>query len=163
MTWKRGNRAGRRWCSSFTMLAWIAAPLSTGCGYGLGNRKFGEEKGAAIAFAQALEARDTARMRQLSWGAVRSSVPSIVQNMPAVYTQFAKPKPDILTVSGGGIYGGDGEFFVPSGRLGSCRGGVRLSMIMEKDAPRVAAIRLVTPLDTLAADACRVRAKDVSS
>jgi len=163
MTAKRGDVNVWRVGSFLNLCAAIAATLTAGCGYGFGNTEFSQEKGTAIAFAQALEARATARMDQMSWGPLRRSIPTLVQDIPASLTRFAKPKPDILTIGGGGVYGGGGEFFLPFGRLGTCRGGVRLMMIMDKHAARVASIRLVTPRDTLAADSCRVPASGVSS
>ncbi len=145
---RRLRRSGR-------LLAQLTAALCLGCGYGFGNREFAEEKSAAIAFAQALEVRDTARMRQLSWGTVRSGLPVILREMPASYTQFARPTPQIVTIHGGGIYGGYNEFLVESRRLASCRGGVRLMMLTEKDSSRVVSIHLVPPADSVSDDACR--------
>lgn len=75
--------------------------------------------------------------------------------MPAAYTQFARPTPQIVTIHGGGIYGGYNEFLVESRPLESCRGGVRLMMLTEKDTSRVMSIRLVPPPDSVSDDACR--------
>ncbi len=94
-------------------------------------------------------------MRQLSWGTVRSGIPVVLREMPAAYTQFASPTPQMVTIHGGGIYGGYNEFLVESRRLESCRGGIRLLMLTEKDTSRVASIRLVPALDSVSDDACR--------
>lgn len=94
-------------------------------------------------------------MRQLSWGTVRNGIPVILREMPAAYTQFARPTPQIVTIHGGGIYGGSNEFLVESKRLESCRGGVRLLMLTEKDTALVASIHLVPALDSVSDDACR--------
>jgi hypothetical protein len=155
ITWKRGDDGRRRLPRSGRRLAYLTVALCLGCGYGFGNREFAEEKSAAIAFAQALEVRDTARMRQLSWGTVRSGIPEILREMPAAYTQFARPTPQVVTMHGGGIYGGYNEFLVESRRLQSCRGGIRLMMLTEKDTSRVVSIRLVPALDSVSDDGCR--------
>lgn len=135
----------------------LVAVTAVGCGYGFGNREFRNERKAAVTFAQALEARDTLRMRQLSWGVVRSGVSAIVRETPAAYTDFAKPAPELLTLAGGGIYGGtgSGEFLVESKRLSSCRGGIDLVVVRADTALGVASIRLVPPLDSITDDACR--------
>jgi hypothetical protein len=140
------------------MLYLVATGIAqTGCGYGFGNHEFREEKAAAIAFAQALQVQDTTHMRQLSWGRVKSGIPVIVRETPRAYTAFAKPAPQLLTIAGGGIYGGTGgaEFLVASGQLDSCHGGVQLFVLMVKNSPRIASMRLVPPLDSLSDDACR--------
>jgi hypothetical protein len=129
--------------------------LCLGCGYGFGNREFTDARSAAIAFAKALQVQDTARMRQLSWGTVRSGLPVILREMPEAYTQFARPTPQVVTIHGGGIYGGYNEFLIESRPLESCRGGIRVLMLTEKDTSRVASIRLVPALDSVSDDACR--------
>jgi hypothetical protein len=131
--------------------------VQTGCGYGFGNHEFREEQAAAIAFAQALQVQDTTRMRQMSWGAVKDSILAIVRETPRAYTAFTKPVPQLLTITGGGVYGGTGgaEFLVESGQLDSCHGGVRLFVLMVEKSPEIASMRLVPPLDSLSDDACR--------
>lgn len=132
--------------------------VQAGCGYGFGNHEFRGERAVAIAFAQALQVGDTARMRQLSWGTVNRNVPAIVRETPRAYTEFARPMPQLLTVgTAGGIYGGSGtaEFLVASGPLDSCHGGVQLFVLLVEKSPKIASIRLVPPLDSLSDDACR--------
>jgi len=140
-----------------TLLVALCTVASAGCGYGFGNHEFRRERTVAIAFARALEVRDTARLRQLSWGLVHDSIRAIVREIPAAYAQFSQPSPEPLTVHGGGIYGGDGEFLFPSARLASCRGGVQLLVIMEQDAPRIVTVHLVPPPDSVTDAACRAQ------
>jgi hypothetical protein len=129
----------------------------TGCGYGFGNHEFRKEQAAAIAFAQALQVNDTTRMREMSWGIVKDNIPAIVRETPRAYIAFAKPAPRLLTIAGGGVYGGTGgaEFLVTSGQLDSCHGGVQLVVLLVDKTPKIASMRLIPPLDSLSDDACR--------
>jgi len=137
------------------LLAVSTAALFLGCGYGFGNHDFADAQSTAIAYAQALQAGDTARMRQLSWGTIQTGIPVLLREMPPAYTQFATPTPQLVTIHGGGIYGGSNEFLVESKQLASCRGGIRVMVLTQKNTSRVASIHLVPPLDSVSDDACR--------
>jgi hypothetical protein len=128
-----------------------------GCGYGFGNHQFRDMRSTAVAFARALQAGDTVRMRELSWGRIEDSVTAIGREVPPAYIQFATPTPELVTVEGGGIYQGSdfAEFLVSSARLDSCRGGVQVGVLMFDKTPRVTSVQLVPPLDSLPNDACR--------
>lgn len=152
MPWMRRGR----W-SACPRLTLLSAALVAGCGYGFGNREFRDERAAAITFARAFEARDTARLRQLSWGVVQDSIAAIMQETPAAYAQFSKPSPEPVTIHGGGIYGGDGEFLFPSTRLASCHGGVQVMVMMQQNVPRIVSIHLVPTLDSVTDAACRAQ------
>ena len=155
-TRRPGDDGRARVARSGYLLAQSIVVLCVGCGYGFGNREFTDARSAAIAFAKALQVQDTARMRQLSWGTVRSGLPVILREMPEAYTQFARPTPQVVTIHGGGIYGGYNEFLIVSrDHSESCRGGIRLLILTDKDASRVASIRLVPALDSVSDDACR--------
>ena len=150
----RGNGCPQS-CRGGRLLAVSAAALCLGCGYGFGNRDFADAQSTAIAYAQALQAGDTARMRQLSWGTIQTGIPVLLREMPPAYTQFATPTPQLVTIHGGGIYGGSNEFLVESKQLASCRGGIRVMVLTQKNTARVASIHLVPPLDSVSDDACR--------
>lgn len=124
------------------------------CGYGFGNCDFQRMRQTAVAFAQALQANDSARMRQLSWGEVRDSVGAIAREAPLAYVQFATPTPELVTLSGGGIYGGGVAFLVRSTRLDSCHGGIRLDLELFGKDPRIVSVRLVPPIDSATSDRC---------
>jgi hypothetical protein len=150
------RRAG--WCP----LAIVATPLVLaavgGCGgYGFGNHQFRYMRETAAAFAQALQADDTLRMRQLSWGNVRDSITVFGREIPAAYRQFATPTPEMLTIKGGGMYQGamSAEFLASSTQMSSCRGGVQLLVLMFDKQPLVVSVRLVPPPDSLTEDGCR--------
>jgi len=141
---------------TFGFLATAAGQI--GCGYGFGNHELRDERAAAIAFAQALQRHDTTRLRRLSTGAVKSGIAAILRQTPRAYIAFAKPAPHVLTVEGGGVYGGrgGGQFLVASEQLESCDGGVRLVVILVGESPKVTWMRLVPPPDSATDDACRV-------
>jgi hypothetical protein len=101
-------------------------------------------------------------MRRLSWGRVQSGIPAIVRETPAAYSQFGNAGLRIVTLHGGGTYGGYSEFLVESMPLASCHGGVVLMMLTEKDTSRVASIRLAPPLDSVSDDGCRMQINGAS-
>jgi hypothetical protein len=78
-----------------------------------------------------------------------------VHETPEAYVQFSKPSPEPVTIQGGGIYGGSGEFLFPSTRLASCQGGVQVTAMMQQNAPRIVTIHLVPPPDSVTDAACR--------
>ena len=131
--------------------------FGAGCGYGFGNHEFRQERVAAIAFARALQARDTAQMRHLSWGRVQQGIPAIVRETPTAYVQLERATPRVVTLHGGGTYGGYAEFRVESPSLATCNGGVALMMMTQNDTSRVVAIHLEPPPDSVTDDACRAR------
>jgi hypothetical protein len=151
--------------------AWRALTLcavsasSVACGYGFGNHRFGDMRHTAIAFAEALQANDTVRMRQLSWGRVQDSAAAIAREVPRAYVQFSKPTPELVTTEGGGVYGGSvaAGFLVTSTEMRTCHGGVQLEVMILDKKPSVAAVRLVPPPDSLTDDACRAAVERLSS
>ena len=150
-------RPVRRWEEFRPSSVLVAVSLSMllSCGYGFGNREFALSRQTAVAFARAVQAGDTARMRQLSWGWVHDSAAAIARALPTAYTQFAKPTPQLLTLGGGGLYGGAVTFLVRSTRLDSCRGGLRLDVGTFDKKALIVSVRPDPPPDTVTDYACR--------
>jgi hypothetical protein len=132
----------------------IAALLSVAC---FGSPDFGNARETATRFAKALAAGDTVEMRKLSMPEAGKRMVQLRRELPTAYTVFADPERSIVTVSGGGVYGGGTQtvFRIPSSRLTSCDGGLDVAVIKTGGNQRVSFVRPSPPIDSLTDDACR--------
>jgi hypothetical protein len=134
----------------------MAVPLAAlSCGYGFGNHEFGRQRSTALAFAQTLQAGDTARMRSLSAPEAWGGLAALARQVPPAYLGFTRPTPDLTTREGGGIYSGKfAVFLIHSTPLQSCNGGVQVTVATLTDRPQVITLRLVPAPDSLTDAAC---------
>jgi hypothetical protein len=129
-----------------------------------GSPDFGNARSTAIQFATALAAGDTIEMRRLSMPEAGKRMVHLRSELPAAYTVFANPDRELVTVSGGGIYGSGAEtvFRIQSSRLKSCDGGLEFAVVKSGGSQRVSFVRPVPPIDSLTDDACRAALNSVA-